>query len=167
MDQTTSIHARVFNKKGDCVSPLRKARFEKIDYEKNLTTGQNVTASSQQGSCRAEYAVDGHVDITRFWGADPSPQWWRVELDEVKRIKEMQLFTYWDGGRAYQYSIDISLDGNNWTTVVDASGNRAKATPVGYRHRIPPVETRYIRVNLLKNSANPGVHIVEFRAYEE
>ena len=61
--------------------------------------------------------------------------------------------------------IDVSTDGRSWTTVVDASGNKIRATQSGYRHKIEPVDARYIRVNMLKNSANPGVHIVEFRAY--
>ncbi len=53
----------------------------------------------------------------------------------------------------------------DWIRVVDASGNKAKATKDGYRHRLDPVNARTIRVNMLKNSANPGVHIVECRAY--
>lgn len=165
LDKTTIVHARVFNDAGGCVSPLRSARLEKVDYEKNLTTGQSVSASSHQGELKAEHAVDGYVDIAKFWSAAPSPQWWQLEFNEVKEIKEIHLFTYWDGWRHYQYTIDVSLDGRNWTMVVDASANRAKASKDGYRHRFDPVNARYVRVNMLKNSANPGVHIVEFRAY--
>ncbi len=165
LTSTTTIHARVFDHQGHAVSLLRSAKFEKVDFEGNMTTGQKVSASSEHGGYEAKNAVDGFVDIEKFWDASPSPQWWQVEFEAVRTIKVLHLFTYWDGWRHYQYTIDVSLDGQNWTTVVDASGNRVKATQDGYKHSIDPVNTRYIRVNLLKNSANPGVHIVEFRAY--
>ena len=49
--------------------------------------------------------------------------------------------------------------------MVDASGNEAKASEEGYRYHCDPVKARYIHVNMLKNSANLGVYIVEFGAY--
>jgi hypothetical protein len=33
-------------------------------------------------------------------------------------------------------------------------------------HTFAPTKARYIRVNMLKNSDNPAVHLVEVRAYE-
>jgi hypothetical protein len=36
----------------------------------------------------------------------------------------------------------------------------------GYRHKINPVDARYIRVVLTKNTANPAVHVLELRAFE-
>ena len=50
--------------------------------------------------------------------------------------------------------------------MVDASANTAPATPEGYRHRFDPAPARYIRATMLKNSANPAVHLVEVRAFE-
>ena len=76
------------------------------------------------------------------------------------------LYTYWDGGRFYQYKIDVSTDGKQWTNVVDASQNRQRATEHGYAHTFSPTPARYLRVTMLRNSANPGLHIVELRAYE-
>ena len=35
------------------------------------------------------------------------------------------------------------------------------ATAAGYAGKFPPTEARYVRINMLKNSANPFVHIVE------
>ena len=50
--------------------------------------------------------------------------------------------------------------------MADASKNRTVATEHGYAHPFPPVAARYIRVTMLRNSANPGLHIIELRAYE-
>jgi hypothetical protein len=44
--------------------------------------------------------------------------------------------------------------------------NTTKATDQGYRCKFEPVDARYIRATLTKNSANPGLHIVEIRAFE-
>ena len=163
--ETTTVNAKIFDKKGNCISPLRSARFEKIDYEQNMTTGQKVTAPGGHKGYEPENAVDGFVDISKFWDTSPYPQWWQLEFNEVQEIEELHLFTYWDGWRHYQYTIDASLNGKNWTTIVDASQNMEKATMHGYKHKIDRVKTRFIRVNMIKNSANTGVHIVEFRAY--
>ncbi len=165
ISNTVNIKAALFDNQGKQICPLRSARFEKINYERNLTTGQKVTASSSHAGFEPQNAVDGLVDLGKFWDASPFPQWWQVEFDQVHEIKELHLFTYWDGGRVYQYTIDISLDGKKWDTVVDASSNQVVASPAGYRHKITTVKTRFIRVNILKNSANPGVHIVELRVY--
>jgi hypothetical protein len=45
--------------------------------------------------------------------------------------------------------------------VVDFSNNVSPATARGYSATFPTAEARFVRVNLLKNSANPFVHIVE------
>jgi hypothetical protein len=50
--------------------------------------------------------------------------------------------------------------------VVDASANTRGTDDQGYDHKFPPTEGRYIRIVMLKNTANIGLHIVEVRAYE-
>ena len=135
-------------------------------YEKNLTTGKPVTVSggSQPGH-PPEMAVDGISDRSSAWWAAPWPQWLKVDLEKTARIGSIELFTYWDGGRSYQYTIETSLDGKAWTKVVDMSGNEKPATAAGERHVIRPVDARYVRVNMLHNNANEGVHIAEIRVY--
>jgi hypothetical protein len=49
---------------------------------------------------------------------------------------------------------------------VDQRANTTPAAPEGQVFKLGPAEARYIRVNMLKNSANPGVHIVEIQAFE-
>jgi hypothetical protein len=78
----------------------------------------------------------------------------------------MHVFPYWDGRRYYQYTVQVSLDGKTWTQVVDMSKNTKPSTPQGDLHKFERTEARYIRINMLKNSANTGVHLVEIRAYE-
>ena len=56
----------------------------------------------------------------------------------VVRLGSVQVFTFWDGGRYYQYTVEVSVDGKTWTQVVDMSRNKKPATAAGERYAIPP-----------------------------
>jgi N-acetyl-beta-hexosaminidase len=140
--------------------------FTWVNYEQNLTTGKPVKASAVEAGFVAENAVDGMVDLNSAWWAGPYPQWLQVDLEKVRRLDRVHLFPYWGGGRSYQYTVELSVDGKTWGTVVDASRNTKPSTPQGDVHSFAPTAGRYLRVNMLKNSANEGVHLVEIRAYE-
>jgi hypothetical protein len=45
------------------------------------------------------------------------------------------------------------------------SRNTELAAEQGTTHRFTPAKARYVRVTMLKNSANPGMHIVELEVY--
>ncbi|RTE53979.1 glycoside hydrolase family 92 protein [Arenibacter aquaticus] len=163
--ETVTVTATVFNPAGKPLTKIRKAKYEKINYENNITRYQKTKASLLNPGYEPSKAVDGFVDRDNFWDASPFPQWWSIELETKKEVNEVHLFTYWDGGRYYQYSIDASVDGINWKTIVDANDNTTVATKEGYIHKIPPTYAKYFRVNMSYNSANAGVHIAEFRVY--
>lgn len=127
----------------------------------NLTTGKPVKASAG----KPEAAVDGMVDLNTFWEAQ-SPAWLTIDLQKPHKLDRVEIFPYWDGERYYQYTVELSADNKNWTKVVDQSANTRPATASGDLHKFAPLDARYIRVKMLKNSANSGVHLVEVRAYE-
>jgi hypothetical protein len=144
-----------------------KQRFKKVDFDPtNITYKKPVILWGNSTKQAAEVAVDGIVDHEQFLDIQPAPQQFAVDLLESKTLDKVVLYTYWDGGRYYQYKIDVSPDRRQWTTVADASRNHAIATEHGYTHTFAPVPARYIRVTMLRNSANPGLHIIELRAYE-
>jgi hexosaminidase len=137
------------------------------EFEQSLTTGKPVQASGPTNDQeKASFAVDGWCDISKFWGSIPSPQWVKIDLEKDYKIDRVQVIPYWDNKRYYEYTVEVSTDGEKWKQVVDASGNAAAGTEKGYTHKFDPVKARYIRVNMLKNSDNPAVHLVEVRAFE-
>jgi hypothetical protein len=89
-----------------------------------------------------------------------------VDLQEQYTIGRVQLVPYFDGMRYYQYTVEASTDGATWKQIVDACRNTVSGTDKGYTHAFEPTKARYVRVNMLKNSDNPAVHIVEFRVFE-
>ena len=116
-----------------------------------------------------ERAVDGNPydrNGSSWWAGPPTPRWLRIDLEEPLRIDRVQVFPYWDGSRYYQYTVEVSLDGEKWTQVADMSKNTKRATSKGDMHKFEPVQARYVRVTMLHNSANPSVHLVEVRVFE-
>lgn len=62
-------------------------------------------------------------------------------------------------------TVETSLDGKNWTTMIDQSNNTTPVSEDGYSFEFQPTKVRYIRVNMLKHSLNSGLHLVEVMAY--
>jgi hypothetical protein len=171
LDRTTTVAARCFDAANKPYGRIFQEKYTLANVEDNLTTGKPATASRSGSGEVPELAVDGMVEVKSafeptFWGSAPYPQWWMVDLEKAANLQELQLYTFWGDGRSYQYTIEGSTDGKAWHTLVDASTNAAAADAKGYTHTFKPTPARYVRVNMLKNSNNQGVHIVELRAYE-
>jgi alpha-N-acetylglucosaminidase len=131
----------------------------KID---NLANGKPVVASSVYEDQKPERAVDGIAfNRNSGWWADPYPQWLKIDLEEISDINGVHLYFFWDGKRYYQYTVEVSLDGENWKTVINQRENNTPTTSSGERHSFKPEKARYVRINILHNSANTGVHLSE------
>ena len=138
-----------------------------VATNKNLATGKPVIVSGgTQAPNVPANAVDGVTDNRSGWHTDPFPQWLQVDLKESHQVNRIKLHTYYDGRRYYQYTIEVSRDGKDWKQVVDMSKNTDTSTSKGDEHNFEPVEARYVRVHMLANSANSGVHINEVMVYE-
>lgn len=129
----------------------------------NMALGKLTSASSYEPGSLPQNAVDG--DDSTYWGASPYPQWLMVDLGRVEKFSHILIKTFWDGSRFYHYEIEVSKDGKSWLKVGEKKSDEV-ATPEGENYRFEPVEARYIRVNMLYNSANIGVHIVELKVYK-
>ncbi len=137
-------------------------------YRENqsLVSGKPVKASGGTADGHPpEYAVTGVADRSSFWSASPAPQWLQVDLQTPTEVDCVVVFPFWDGKRSYQYTVETSLDGSAWTTAVDASGNTELGSPEGMVHRFSKRSARFLRMNILKNSGNEAVHLLDFRAY--
>lgn len=135
-----------------------------LAYRKPVT----VSGGTEAGHA-PERVVDGNaydVGGSSWWAGPPTPRWLQVDLQKVHRLNRVHVFPYWDGGRYYQYTVEVSVDGEDFSQVADMSKNTRPATPKGDVHKFAPIQARYVRVNMLFNSANPSVHLVELRVFE-
>ncbi|HET6248916.1 MAG TPA: family 20 glycosylhydrolase [Tepidisphaeraceae bacterium] len=167
LDHTAHIRAGLFDAQNHQQGYLSGRWFKRITVvDPNLATHKPVSEGpgpKRTDEWSAEAAVDGKADDpNHHWAStDPAPQWLQVDLEKEYPIDSINVITYWDGSRYYQFNVEASLDGKKWTKVVDFSGNKTPATAAGYSAKFPKTQARYVRVNMLKNSANPYVHIVE------
>jgi sialate O-acetylesterase len=141
--------------------------YNSFTLEESVCTGKPVeTSGAVNPNEKPEFAVDGYGDIKKFWGTIPAPQWLKVDLQGEFTVDRITILPYWDHKRYYQYTIEVSGDGTEWTKVVDASQNTDPGTEAGYTHTFNPITARYVKVNMLKNSDNPAIHLVDLRVYE-
>jgi N-acetyl-beta-hexosaminidase len=165
---TATVRARTFHRNG-VASEFESAKtFYYVPANvPNLAAGKHVTASSgTQHPQEPELAVDGNLDLASSWWAAPGPQWLKVDLGNVYPVGSIEVFPYWDGHRYYQYTVEVSPDGTSWHTVLDRSHNTIPASNQGDRVSFAATQARYVRVNMLRGSANEGVHLVELRVFE-
>jgi beta-glucanase (GH16 family) len=96
--------------------PVLTASAAPVCGTANAAQGKPVTASSVETGSPfvATSAVDGNAG-TR-WSSDFSdPQWLRVDLGSTQNVCGATL--NWEGAYATAYQIQVSADGNAWTTV--------------------------------------------------
>lgn len=136
------------------------------EENKHLAIDKPVTASGQpQGANVPCNAVDGKITNQSGWHVAPYPQWLQIDLEKPELIDGFRVVTYYDRSRYYQYSIAVSSDGKNWKKVVDMSSNTVISTAQGYIHVFPQQQARHVKITMLKNNANPGVHLNELMVF--
>jgi hypothetical protein len=166
LGESATVRAQLYNVFGKKRGEEWKMKYAKVDYEDNLTKDKPVTASAQDPRYPPEVVVDGLVDRLNYWKADQgSPHWLTIDLEKIVEIKKIQVYPFWGDSRYYQYIVEVSPDEKKWTKVADMSHNTVPSTRHGFVHEFTPSFTRFIRITMLKNSANPGLHLVEVRAY--
>jgi len=167
IQKTTHLNAQLFTKYGKKIGAPFRASYFLLKNRPSLTTNKPTTASNQNLRPNvADAATNGRVTLWEQWGDHTNGNnWIQVDLEKIEAVSEFNIYTFWDGYRYYQYTIEGSIDGENWTLLIDASKNKKIATDEGQVHKIETTEVRYLKLNLLYNSANPGLHVVEFSAY--
>jgi len=135
----------------------------------HLAMGKPVKATGirdPEGNMVPEKAVDGILNNDSGWHCGSSPAWLEVDLEKVYSIDRVTVVTYYDGGRYYRYTVEASTEGKTWATVVDMSKNTKPSVKGGQEHAFARTAARYVRVNMLKNSANEGLHLNEIMVFE-
>ena len=166
LEQTAHLRAGLFDDKGVQQGYLVGSWFRgQIPVKPNLAAKKPVTvgpAPDRTDGWFARIAVDGRADdVGSHWAsAGPAPQWLQIDLEKVYPVDSIKVITYYDGSRYYHLNAEVSPDGKTWQKVLEFK-NTDPATAVGYSGTFPKTDARYVRINMLKNSANPFVHIVE------
>ncbi|GAA2389465.1 hypothetical protein Cme02nite_75340 [Catellatospora methionotrophica] len=123
-----------------------------------LSQGRPATASStENGGTPATAAVDGNP-ATRWSSQFSDPQWLRVDLGSTAAITQVVL--QWEGAYATAYQIQVSGDGNNWTSIYSTTTSTGGTQTVNVTG-----SGRYVRVYGTARNGGYGYSLWEFKVY--
>lgn len=113
-----------------------------------LSQGKTATAQTTASGYPASNSNDGNYQSSWVASGVTWPHWWMVDLGASKTVKNVQIswFMYNGSEGYYQYKIETSTDGINFTTALDKSSN----TTYGFTSDTLSVTARYVRINMIK-----------------
>jgi tRNA A-37 threonylcarbamoyl transferase component Bud32/tetratricopeptide (TPR) repeat protein len=147
------------------VSALELREIEVFDGQANLALARSAVGRTTKAGFPAALALNGRAPGNEYWEGNPWPASLTVDLESSQRIAETRTHLYYDGRRHYQYTISVSTDGKTFTRVVDRSSNEQVAAHAPNIDRFTPVEARFVKLTMLRNSANEGTHVREFEVF--
>ncbi len=138
-------------------------------YGVNLALNKTVTADS---SCvvgeSASNAVDGTVFNNSKWCSKSSDRWLQIDLGSIQNVNQFVVKHAAEGGEeaawnTKAYSIQVSSNGTNWSTVVNVTNNKESVTA----HSINTVPARYIKLIVTTPAQNgdSAARIYELQVY--
>jgi hypothetical protein len=136
-----------------------------------LSYQKPVTASSTDEGLIAKNASD--ENMRTYWAAKSGEpgEWLQMDLGGMKEVHALQINYYdhkaFQHNRAmdlyHQYRIYLSVDGQNWTLLVDKSDND-RDVPHDYVELLKPVNTRYLKIENL-HMPTGSFAISDFRVF--
>ncbi|MDP6545659.1 MAG: hypothetical protein QGH60_16875 [Phycisphaerae bacterium] len=137
----------------------------------NLARGKSVTTSFPKTitAGRPEMVTDGRLDRHLGHGTK-GVAWAQVDLGEIRKLGNIRVWHYYRDGRSYLNNrLTVSATGKfagEETVIFDSAKTAAyRETKDGKLFTFKPVDARYIRNTLSKNTANPSTQWIEIEAY--
>ena len=114
-----------------------------------VSQGDATADSSDDGVNVPGNGNDGNLSTRWAASTGTYPQWWAVDLGDKYILQSATIDWYNAASRYYQYDIQVSSDGVNYTTVVNKTGN----TTMGNTTDTFSATNRYVRVYVTGASA--------------
>lgn len=116
--------------------------------EGNLAFGKPVTSNYETYlDCGPEYLTDGVIDNGSAWEGTRLGQTATIDLEAPTVCDTIAVYPYSDGLSAQRYTIEISLDGENWERVGTKNDGIPNKPVEEYTFSAKPV--RYVRFKIL------------------
>ncbi len=168
----TSVALRLTDLKGDTVYHYRvistdawgrKQVSDDLTFRtpENLASGRPATTSSVvHAGFEADMATDGSIQTRWCSAANSDPQWITVDLGDVQEVGWIGL--EWEYAYARAYSIEVSRDGNNWTTVYQTDDGRGGREDIHFNPRL----ARYVRLTGTRRGTGLGYSLWELKVLQ-
>lgn len=142
----------------------RKAIDDLFKQEANVALGRPVTANvPAEGNNVPANLTDGTLE--KAWHGANSPAQAQIDLGSVQPVSAAHVTFYHQDGRTYTFTLELSEDGKAWKQVAGNADAPKPAAAEGLRLDFAATPARYARLNVLKNSANQAVHVLELRLF--
>jgi putative membrane-bound dehydrogenase-like protein len=132
--------------------------------EGNLLHSKPATATSEETGKNnfAPHAVDGRLD-TRWCASGPRPnEAITIDMEQPQDVGSLRI--HWEGRTAaYRYTVQSSVDGEQWKTVIDESENK-EANGLA-AHKLDEKQIRYLKIVYLGSNTGAWGSIWELEAY--
>ena len=115
-----------------------------------------ATASSDQDTYRAQYAIDG--DLKTRWGSGfTDDAWWQMAFDQPERLAGLHIV--WEEAYGERYAIQVSDDGMQWQTVFAETAGDGKTDWIFFE----PVTAQFLRLQGHQRGTGWGYSIRELQ----
>jgi len=129
----------------------------------NLALGKPATASGAEGDgTSAAKAVDGNL-TTRWSSRFQDNEWIAVDLGTCYRLTTVRLL--WEAAYATAYDIQLSDDGEQYTTAKSVTGAKGGTQEIDIRRGGEAVEARYVRILCRTRNTGYGSSLWELEVY--
>ncbi|MBI5382396.1 MAG: discoidin domain-containing protein [Opitutae bacterium] len=111
-----------------------------------------------------QYAVDGAISTTQYWAAQGAGQWLQANLGEVNTVTHVKIAWLNGSARRETFSVQLSTDGTNWTTMLDhvlSSGTTTALETFDFTD----TKARYVRIVGYGNTVNDWNSIAEMEVW--
>lgn len=129
-----------------------KVAFKAVDGDA-FTNAQNA----------ADRMDETTSDIYSYWKGNRSDSSLSIDLGQVRNVSEVQIQWRY-GGKGKDFDIQISEDGETWTTWKKIRGNQDFLSTMSADGQ--PVQARYVRLQGISSNSESGYMIQEFMVYE-
>lgn len=133
--------------------PVNVALHKKVTRTNVPHEGNNVPAHLTDGS------------VAKAWYGHGSPAVAEIDLEAVYTLSGAHVTFYHADKRTYTFNLEVSEDGKSWKKMGGNEDAPKPATAEGIRFGFDAVKARYVRLNVIKNSANPAVHVLELEVF--
>ncbi|WP_328466292.1 discoidin domain-containing protein [Streptomyces sp. NBC_00448] len=128
------------------------------DLGPNIAQGKPTTSSSNESAdFPASNATDGDIS-TRWSSGFSDPQWVQVDLGQSYALTHASLT--WEAAAASAYQLQVSADGQNWTTVYTNNNS-----PQDLQDTALNTTARYVRVYATARASQYGDSLYELALY--
>ena len=127
-----------------------------IGEKKNLAAGKKAYASTELGGNKANLAVDNN-NGSRWESEFTDNQYFYVDLGKTYQFDQVNI--NWETAAGKNYTIDVSNDAQNWTTVKTITNGKAGLSEITFA----TTKARYVRMNGKTRTTQYGFSIWEFQ----